>query len=47
MNEKRIEYRKIGSELNKKNVLFPGINLMSNYLTSDINITSTTRLKKI
>ena len=46
--QKRIEYRKkIGSELNKKNVLFPGINLMSNYLTSDLNITSTTRLKKI
>ena len=37
--------KKIGSSLKKNKILFAGIDLISNYLTGDINITSPTGLK--
>tara|TARA_B100000809_G_C14654038_1_gene357053 strand:- start:5 stop:535 length:531 start_codon:yes stop_codon:yes gene_type:complete len=37
--------KRIGSSLKKNNILFAGIDLISNYLTGDINITSPTGLK--
>ena len=37
--------KKIASNLKKKKILFAGIDLISNYLTGDINVTSPTGLK--
>ena len=37
--------KKIASNLKKKRILFAGIDLISNYLTGDINVTSPTGLK--
>ena len=37
--------KKIASNLRKKRILFAGIDLISNYLTGDINVTSPTGLK--
>ena len=35
----------VASDLKKKQIVFAGIDLISNYLTGDINITSPTGLK--
>ena len=44
--QKRTHFtKKIGSSLKKNKILFAGIDLISNYLTGDINITSPTGLK--
>ena len=37
--------KKIASNLKKRKILFAGIDLISNYLTGDINVTSPTGLK--
>ena len=43
-NEYRIA-KIVASDLKKKHIIFAGIDLISNYLTGDINITSPTGLK--
>ena len=43
-NEYRIA-KKVATNLKKKHIIFAGIDLISNYLTGDINITSPTGLK--
>ena len=44
-NEYRIVAKIVASNLKKKQIVFAGIDLISNYLTGDINITSPTGLK--
>ena len=43
-NEHRIA-KIVASDLKKKHIIFAGIDLISNYLTGDINVTSPTGLK--
>ena len=43
--KEKIIAKKIASKLKKNKILFAGIDLISNYLTGDINITSPTGLK--
>ena len=48
LQRKMISFKNLLSkdlELKKKNIIFAGIDLIANYLTGDINITSPTGLK--